>query len=184
MSDGDLLAEIPREGETPDDIFSSVDKELQEETPAESLPEKLDLPDESILKKNSAWEEMRESREAAEAKARELEERLQALEKEEVAEQPEFLTKMIGENEEVARDWLKEKATIKEEVKRELVREQIEAEKKEADTKAYWLNWTDERFKEVEKDFKVDFKSQPSLKNELAKVMNDYTPTDEQGTLD
>lgn len=185
MSDGDLLAEIPREGESVEDIFNSVDKELQEEAPAESLPEKLDLPDEDILKKNNAWEEMREAREEAEHKAQELETRLAALETgNKEVEQPEFLTKMIGENEEVAKDWLKEKATIKEEVKQELIREQADLQRKDVETKKYWLEWTDARFKEVENDFKVNFKSQPSLKNELAKVMNDYTPTDEQGNLD
>lgn len=182
MPDGDLLAGIEREGETPNEIFSSVDNQSQE-NPAESLPEKLELPDEVILKKNNAWEEMREAREQAEQKAQELETRLAALETGNI-EQPEFLTKMIGENEEVAKDWMKEKATIKEEVKQELIREQIDAQKKEADTKAYWNQWTQDRFGEVEKDFKVSFKSNPTLKNELAKVMNDYTPTDEQGNLD
>ncbi len=187
-----IFAEVAREGETLDEILTpSVDKELEVEKPAESQTEKdiekLDLPDESVLKKNSAWERMREEKEESDRKLQELESKLSALEskkEEKPIEQPEFLTDMVGKNEEIARKWQQERASIKEEAKQELVQAQIEAQKKEAETREYWNKWTQERFSEVEQEFKVDFKSNASLKNELAKIMNDYTPTDDKGNLD
>ena len=179
-----LLAEIPREGEDIETALDSVDKELQEEAPAESLLEKLELPDESVLKKNSAWEEMRTAREEAEAKAQELEARLSALEREDSPEKSEFVKSLVGENEDVEKVWAKEKESLKEEVKRELVREQLDAQNKEREQKEHWARWTNERLSEVEKEFKVDFKTDESKKNELSKIMLDYSPTDEQGNLD
>ena len=190
-----FLADIPLEGGASkiEDALDSVDKELQEskeetkveiKEPAESLPEKLDLPDESILKKNSAWEEMRVSRETAEAKARELEARLSALEKEDSSEKSEFVKSLVGDNEDVEQVWAKEKQSLKEEVKQELVREQLEAQRKEQEQKEHWIKWTNDRLSEVEKEFKVDFKTDESKKNELSKIMLDYSPTDEQGNLD
>lgn len=176
-----IIANIPLEGESVEDALNSVDKELQEEKPAESLPEKLDLPDESILKKNEAWEEMRKKNEA-------LETRLKALEKEKEetieVEKSDFVKSLVGENDDVERKWAEEKITLKEEMKRELVQEQLEAQKKEQEQKEHWTKWTNDRLSEVEKEFKVDFKADESTKNELSKIMLDYSPTDEAGNLD
>lgn len=186
MSEENFLASIPREGESVEDVLNSVDKELQEtkedtkvetKEPAESLPEKLELPDESILKKNEAWEEMRKTNEALQA-------RLEALEKEESVEKSEFVSSLVGDNQDVEAKWAKEKMSLKEEMKRELIQEQIDAQKKEQEQTAYWRKWTDERLSEVEKEFKVDFKADESKRNELSKIMLDYSPTDEQGNLD
>lgn len=182
--DGSLLAEILREGEDNQNILDSVDKELEVEKPAESLPEKeektvekLELPDEAILKKNSAWEEMRVKNEA-------LEERLNALEKPDSTEKSEFVSSLVGDNQDVEAKWAKEKQSLKEEVKREMVQDQLDAEQKAKDQKEHWIKWTNERLSEVEKEFNVDFKTDESLKNELSKIMLDYSPTDEQGNLD
>lgn len=180
-----FLADIPLEGaEQIEKALDSVDKELEEETPAESLPEKLELPDESLLKKNSAWEEMRIAREEAEAKAQELETRLSALEREDSPEKSEFVKSLVGENEDVEKVWAKEKESLKEEVKRELVQEQLDVQNKAKEQQEYWAKWTNERLSEVEKEFKVDFKTDESKKNELSKIMLEYSPTDEQGNLD
>jgi len=189
MEEENLLADIPREGEELD--LDSVEKELQEETeeenPAESLPEKLDLPDEdnlAIQKRNSAFEEMRTAREEAERKATELEERLSALEKEDSLEKSEFVQSLVGENEDVEKVWAKEKQSLKEQLKQELVQEQEQAQEQEQKEKEHWINWTNERLSEVEQEFKVDFSKDESKKNELSKVMLEYSPTDEQGNLD
>lgn len=187
MEESDI-ANIPREGESAESLFNSVDKELQEveaevkaETPAEPLPEKevekLDLPDESILKKNSAWEEMRKTNEALEA-------RLAALEKPDSVEKSEFVSSLVGDNQDIEAKWAKEKQSLKEEVKQEMVREQIEAAEKEQQQKEHWAKWTDDRLSEVEKEFNVNFKTDESKKNELSKVMLEYSPTDEAGNLD
>lgn len=188
MEESDI-AGIPREGESLENLLNSVEKESQEEKPAESQAEKevekLDLPDESILKKNSAWEEMREAREAAEAKAQALEARLVALEQEDgTTEKSEFVRSLVGDNEEIAQKWAEEKGSLKEAVKRELVQEQRDIERKAIEQREYWAKWTDERLSEVEKEFKVDFKADESKKNELSKIMLDYSPTDEAGNLD
>ncbi len=187
MSDN-LLAEIPLEGETIEQVLDSVDKELKEEAPSESLPEKLALPDESVLKKNSAWEEMRQAKELAETEARSLREKLNVIEKEwdveEVPEKSEFVKSLVGDNEDVDKVWAKEKESLKEEMKRELVQEQLDAQRKEQEQKEHWIKWTSDRLSEVEKEFKVDFKADESKKNELSKIMLDYSPTDEAGNLD
>ena len=192
----DIFADFPREGETVEEVLNSVDKEIQAEVetkeeskveiekPAESQTEKLELPDESVLKKNSAWEEMRIAREEAEAKAQELEARLSALEKDDSPEKSEFVKSLVGENEDVEKVWAKEKESLKEEVKREMVQEQLDAQRKEQEQKEHWAKWTNERLSEVEKEFNLDFKTDESIKNELSKVMRDYSPTDEQGNLD
>lgn len=181
MDEENFLAEIPREDETLEDMLNSVDKESQEEeTPAESLPEKvetLELPDESVLKKNKAWEEMRTSNEALQA-------RLDALEKPTSRAKSEFVSSLVGDNDDVEEKWAKEKESLKEEMKREMVQEQLDAQKKEQDEKERWTNWTAERLAEVEKEFGVNFKTDESKKNELSKVMLDYSPTDLQGNLD
>jgi len=191
-----IFADVPREGQTLDEVLNlGVDKELQGDEPAKSLPEKekevekLDLPDESILKKNSAWERMREEKEESDRKLQELESKLQEVleskrEENKEIEQPEFLTKMVGKNEEIARGWQQEKELLKEEVKQELIQAQAEAQKKEKEAQEYWTKWTAERFHEVEKEFNVNFTAEPSLKNELAKIMTEYTPTDDKGNLD
>ncbi len=184
MADGDLLADVPQEGQSVEEILDTVDKELEVEKPAESLPEKLELPDESILKKNSAWEEMRTAREEAEAKTRQLEARLAALEKEEAPEKSEFVSSLVGDNQDVEVKWAKEKESLKEEMKREIIQDQLDAQKKEQEQKEYWVKWTGDRLSEVEKEFNVDFKTDESKKNELSKIMLDYSPTDEQGNLD
>ena len=194
MSEG-FLADIPLEGgaEKVEDALDSVEKELQEskekseDKPAESLAEKLELPDEeklAVQKRNSAFEEMRTAREEAERKASELEARLSALEKEGSPEKSEFVSSLVGDNEDVEKVWAKEKQSLKEEVKQELVREQLDAQKKVQEEKEKWTKWTNDRLSEVEKEFKVDFKSDESKKNELSKIMLDYSPTDEQGNLD
>lgn len=180
MENENIFADVPREGKTLEEVLNSVEKEPEVEKPAESQAEKeiekLELPDEeqlAIQKRNSAFEEMRKTNE-------ELASRLESLEKEKeqaTFEQPEFLKKMIGENEEVTKDWQKEKEAIKAEVKQELIREQAEVQKKAAETKAYWNNWT------LEQLDKVGAKDE-NTRNELKKVMADYTPTDEQGNLD
>lgn len=182
--EGNLLAEVPREGESVEDVLNSVDKELKVEKPTESQTEKLELPDEAILKKNSAWEEMREAREQAEAKARDLELKLSALEKPESVEKSEFVSSLVGDNQEVEAKWAKEKENLKEEVKREMIQDQLDAEKKAKEQKEHWINWTNERLSEVEKEFNVNFKTDESKKNELSKIMLDYSPTDERGNLD
>jgi len=185
MDDSDI-AGIPREGETPEEIFSSVDKELQEETPAESQTENKE--DEVDLKKNDAWKELREERDRERVAREALEARLAALETsekdEESSEKSEFVRSLVGDNEEVAKTWEKEKGSLKEEVKRELIQEQLDADRKAREQKEYWSKWTDERLSEVEKEFNVDFKSNEGKKNELSKIMIDYSPTDEAGNLD
>lgn len=179
MEKDDFFANVPREGESVEDIFNqmeaeTVDKEQEVETPAESLPEK----EEPDLKQNEAWKEIREAREQAEEKARLLEERLQALEKGNKEEgQSEFVTSLVGENEDVSRKWQKEKENLKEEVKQELIQEQLETQKKEKELKEYWNKWTEEQFA------KVGVKDQ-NERNELAKIMTEYTPTDANGNLD
>ena len=184
-NEGSLLAEVPREGESVEDVLNSVDKELEVEKPTESQTEKLELPDEAILKKNSAWEEMREAREQAEAKARDLEARLSALEKEDSpVEKSEFVSSLVGDNEDVEAKWAKEKENLKEEVKREMIQDQLNAQKKEQEDRERWIKWTNDRLSEVEKEFNVNFKTDESKKNELSKIMLDYSPTDEQGNLD
>jgi len=185
MNIENIFADVPREGESIEEALDSVDKELQEETTEESTPAESQPENEPDLRQNSAWKELREARELAEAKAQELETRLKALESQDkTIEKSEFVTSLVGDNEDVAEKWEKEKENLKEEVKRELIREQIEAQEKEQQEKEHWTKWTEERLSEVERDFKVNFKDDESLKNELSKVMLDYTPTDEQGNLD
>lgn len=183
-----IFAEAPHEGETPEEFFKddteSVDKELEVETPTESQAEK----EEVDLRKNDTWKEMRLQLESERQAREELANRLQEIESkgrvDEPVEQPEFLTKMIGQNEEVAKDYRSYETELKERIKQELVQEQISAQHKEQEQKEYWNKWTAERFAEVETEFKVNFKTEPTLRNELAKVMTDYTPTDSQGNLD
>ena len=182
MDEDNLLADIPLEGDTVEEVLDQVDKELQDEDPAESLPEKeevekLDLPDESVLKKNKAWEEMRLKNEA-------LEQRLKDLEKSDSKEKSEFISTLVGDNEEVEEKWNKEKMSLKEELKREMVQEKLDAERQAQENKQKWIDWTNERLSEVEKEFKVDFKADESKKNALSKIMLEYTPTDNQGNLD
>jgi hypothetical protein len=180
MEDETIFGDIPREDKTLEEVLDSVDKELEVENPTESLPEK----EEPDLKQNNAWKELREARELAEAKAQELEARLQAIEKGGTEEKSEFVNSLVGDNEEVEKHWAKEKESLKEQVKQEIIQDQVNAQKKEQEQKEYWNNWTNERLSEVEKEFNVDFKTNESKKNELSKVMLDYSPTDEQGNLD
>lgn len=186
MDKDSIFGEVPTEGQSIEEVLDAVDKEQEVEKPAESPAEKevLELPDESVLKKNSAWEEMRVARETAETKARELETRLSALEKEDSPEKSEFVSSLVGDNEDVEAKWAKEKISLKEEVKREMVQDQLDAEQKAKEQKEHWANWTNDRLSEVEKEFNVDFKTDESKKNELSKIMLDYSPTDEQGNLD
>ncbi len=178
-----IFANASREGESIEEILNpTVEKELEVEKPTESQAEKevekLDLPDESILKKNSAWEEMRVAKEESDSKIADLESKLEALSKSgEEVKQPEFLTDMVGKNEEIARKWQEERNNLKEEVKQELIQAQVDAQKQEADTKAYWDRWTSDQLNKVGA---ID----PNVRNELRKIMNEYTPTDEQGNLD
>lgn len=189
MEEENIFANAPHEGETPEEFFKeeseSVDKELEVEKPAESQAEKEE---ESDLKLNSTWKEMREEVRAEKQARLDLEQRLQEIESkgkiDEPIEQPEFLTKMIGQNEEVAKDYRSYESELKEKIKQELIEDQVKAQEKEEETKQYWNKWTQERFKEVESEFKVNFTAEPTLRNELAKIMTDYTPTDEQGNLD
>lgn len=180
----DSLANILREGEDNQNILDSVEKELEVAKPAESLPdkeiEKLELPDEEKLasqKRNSAFEEMRVKNETLEA-------RLASLEKEESPEKSEFVSSLVGDNEDVEAKWAKERESLKEEIKRETIQDQLDAQEKKRVQDEHWKNWTQERFDEVEKEFKVDFKADENLKNELSVIMRDVSPTDEQGNLD
>jgi len=185
MEEDNIFAEIPREGESLEATLDSVEKESQEETEEESTPaESQTEKEEPDLKQNNAWKELREAREEAEAKAQALEERLQALENEGRGEKSEFVTSLVGDNEDVAEKWEKERENLKEEVKRELIQDQLKAQQREQEEREHWAKWTDERLTEVEQEFKVNFKADESLKNELSKVMLDYSPTDEQGNLD
>lgn len=194
--DDSILAGVPREGDDFEKVLDSVDKELQEvkeetEAPAEVKPEKpaesqtekgiekAELPDQAhFLKQNEKWEEMRKTNE-------ELRARLEALEKgDDAKERSEFVASLVGDNEDVEAKWAKEKESLKEEVKRELIQSELDAQKKANEEREYWTKWTDDRLSEVEKEFKVDFKTDESKKNELSKIMLDYSPTDEQGNLD
>lgn len=181
MEEDNFFADIPREGQSLEELDQDVDKELQEESPAESQTEE----EEPDLKKNDAWREMREAREQAEYRAQQLEERLQALERgEETIEQPEFLTDMIGENEEVARKYRDYEQTFKERIKQELIQDQINAERRQQEEEDRLNKWRDDNYAQIEKENKVDFSKDESLKNELAKVLIEYSPTDDQGNLD
>lgn len=173
-----LFDEVPTEGQDIEEVLAEVDKETQDEKPAESSAEK----EEVDLKKNDAWKELRESKEKAEAKALELEEKLKNIDKEDPKSK--FITSLVGDNKEVEAEWLVERENLKEQVKNELLQAEVDAQKKEQEQKEYWLNWTNDRLSEVEKEFKVDFKSDESKKNELSKIMLEYSPTDEQGNLD
>jgi hypothetical protein len=183
MENDSIFAEIPREGETVEEVLASVEKELQVEEPAESQAEKSEEI-EADLKKNEAWKELREERDR-EREAREaLEARLEALEKDNTSEKSEFITSIVGENQEVEKHWARERESLIEEVKRELEQERLESQKKEREEKEHWEKWTADQLSEVEREFKVDFKADESKKNELSKVMLDYSPTDENGNLD
>jgi len=186
MNEDSIFADIPREGhETIEEVLDSVDKELQEETPAESQTENIEQPD---LKQNETWKRLREERDAERQARAELEARLEKLESsrqaDEPIEQPEYLTDLIGENPEVARKFRNYEETLKEQIKRELANEQASQAQAEQAEAQKWAKWTEERFAEVETEFKVNFKSDESLKNELAKIMFEYSPTDDRGNLD
>lgn len=174
-----LFDEVPTEGQDIEAVLDKVDKETEVEKPAESSADKEGEPD---LKKNDAWKEIRERAEKAEADKALLEEKLKNLDKGEA--KSEFVSALVGDNKDVEEKWLAEKASLKEEVKRELVQAELDAQKKDQEQKEYWLNWTNDRLSEVEKEFKVDFKTDESKKNELSNIMLDYSPTDEQGNLD
>jgi hypothetical protein len=177
-----IIAEIPREGETVEEALASVEKESQDIVPAESQTGKED----SDLKRNEAWKELREERDK-EREAREaLEARLSALEKgnTDEVEESEFVTSLVGENPEVTKKWHEERQKLKEEMKQEFIEEQRTAQKKEQEEKERWTKWTADRLSEVEKEFNVNFTADESKKNELQKIMLDYSPTDEQGNLD
>lgn len=185
MEEENIFASAPHEGETLEEVLTpNVDKELEEETPAESQSENVEEPD---LTKNDTWKKMREEIESERQSKQALEARLAALEKgtsNESFEQPEYLTDMIGENPEVARKFKSYEDNLKEQIKQELIQDQLNAQKKEQEEKEHWMNWTKERLAEVESEFKVDFTKDQNTKNELSKIMIDYSPTDEQGNLD
>ena len=180
MEEENFLAGIPREGQTLDEVLNSVEKELEVEKPAESLTEKLELPDEDKLgveKRNNAFEEMREARATAEAKSQALEARLSALEIPESSGKSEFVKSLVGDNEDVERVWAKEKESLKEEWKRELVQEELDTQNKAKEQKEHWAKWTQEQFDKVGI-------TDVNEKNSLSAIMIKYSPTDEQGNLD
>jgi hypothetical protein len=180
MEEDNIFADIPREGQSLEELDQDVDKELQVETPAESQTE-----EEPDLKQNDTWREMREAREQAEQRAYELEQRLLALERgNEDIEQPEFLTDMIGENEEVARKYLEHEQSLKERIKAELIQDQIDAENKRQQEADRINKWRDDNYAMLEKEHNVNFSKDENLKNELAKTLIEYSPTDDQGNLD
>ena len=173
-----IIAGFAREeGEDIEEVLDSVEKQTQEEAPAESQAEK----EEVDLKKNDAWKKMREEKEESDRRASELEARLQAIEKDRVKDepvgQPEFLTDMIGENQEVARKFRAHEEELVVRIKAQLVQEQADAARKEKEQLDYWNKWTDEQF------VKVGI-SDDSEKNELRKIMLEYSPTDDKGNLD
>ena len=181
--DENILAEVLREGEeeaTPNSVEKEPQAEPEKDTPAESPTES----DEDI-RRNEAWKELREERDR-EREAREtLEARLEALERERIEIEPsDFVTSLVGDNEEVNKQWQKERERLKIEMRQELEEEQRSQAKRARDEQERWAKWTEDRLAEVEKEFGVDFKKDESKKNELSKIMLDYSPTDTEGNLD
>lgn len=189
----DFLADFPQEGQNIDEVLDTLaDGIKQEEATAESLTEKAseeetkdEVPTESKedLKKNDTWKQMREELEferaervKAQEEARKLETRMQEIVVNKQSSQPEFLTDLIGENPEVASKYQSHVSLLKEEIKRELIEEQVSQARKAQEEKAYWDKWTNEQFEKVGA-------TDENIRNELGKIMRDYTPTDEQGNL-
>ena len=177
-----MFDDVPREGETVEEFLEklSPDGDNEVEAPAESSAEKteaevLDL-QESELKKNARWEEMREELQAEREAREELANKLKEFETRET-EQPEFLTDMVGENETVAKNFAKYRQEEREIIKQELIRDQQEAQAKEQEQREHWQKWTQDQFD------KVGAKDE-NTKNELSKIMIDFSPSDDQGNLD
>lgn len=189
-----IFAGVAREDEDIENVLDQiVDKQPQEETtPEESQTQKAEI--EAVdLKKNEAWKEMRQTLETERQAREDLEQRLKDIESQKTVnqsiEQPKFLTDLVGENAEVARSYYEHAQALKEEIKREFYQEQQQLVENQLKEKERWDKWTKDRLSEIESEYKVDLttpneKGENNLKNELAKVMLEYSPSDDQGNLD
>jgi hypothetical protein len=193
MSDT-FMASLQQEDTDP---FANVgtEKENTDASPAETKPE-VDEPNEGETTKEPVVNTQEEDEpfhrrwKVREEKLKnELEEKFQSdLEnyKREVEQKlpqgkqtaPQFLTDMVGENEQVAKNFSQYEQQLKESVKREIFEEQERARVAAQKDEQKWNSWIDS---EVEK---LADEGHTFDRNELLKTVLDYRPTDENNNYD
>ena len=186
----EIFADIPKEG---DDPF----KDMETVTPSESQPENEPKVEEPVVgddntpsaeaeenvpfHKHPRWQQMQEKAskvDTLEAELAELRESVTRRSDSSDIEVPESFKRLYGDDPEAYKAYREEQVRLKEELKQELIREQIEEVQREEAERTHWLGWIDEqheRLKSLGRSYD---------RNELDKIMLDYAPTDADGNLD
>lgn len=188
----EIFADIKKEGEDP---FAELDTE--KETPSESQPEKEheevipepekkeeapeikeeDTPfhkrwEKREEKLNTEWEEKFESYK------RSLESTIEEKTRKDDTTIPDWFSELYGDNQIAWEKYEKHEQERAEAIKRQVIEEQEQARKKEAEESTKWERWVDDEVKKLS-DEGLTFD-----KNELIKTVIDYRPTDDKGNYD
>jgi len=204
MDDNDFFASVAKEGSDP---FSQLD--TQEETPADSQPENVDVdkPTEPVTEsvpeeekpipyhKDPRWKKQREdlqaekeAREQAEERARLFEEEVKNLRSGNRANQPEFLTDLIGENEVVAQNFQKYEQNLRQSILEDL-RKQQDVERQQAKAiEEKSMNWVNQNLDELSEETGITMRTStgeltPTAKG-LLELINEFPIDDGRGNLD
>mgnify|MGYP000275621227 CR=1 FL=1 len=196
----EFLASVKVEGDNP---FAELDKQV--DTPAESLPEKVEVKEEPTQGEETIKEpivntenedtpfhkrwKVREDKlknELEERFQQELEQTRQQLEQKFTPKQseqqtiPRWFANLYGENPEAWTEYQEYDVSRKAEIKQEIIREQQEAAQHQEQEIKYWDKWVDTEINNLVAGVNFD----PKDKNELINVILKYKPTDANNQYD
>lgn len=195
----EILADIPTEGE-------SITKELEKETPSESLPEKPkeENPDDQYkgFHEHPRW--IQREKELEELKSREHENARVIAELSEFKNKitqdsksesiPSWFVELYGENQIAWQKYNEHEQEKEARLEQRFIERQEQEKQKERENTAKWNQWINEEITKLQVDTGIDFTSENDLlpngektnseRNALIKTILDYRPTDEQGNFD
>lgn len=186
--ENDFLANIEQEGETP---FVELDR--QEEIPEGSQPEKIEeevIPyhkDPRWIKQRQDLEHERKQREELAEETRKLHEEIDQLRNGKI-EQPQFLTDLVGENEEVAKSFQEYEEQLTDKILRNIqeksnkeAREKIDFERRNVE----WINNSLDNLSAETGNQMRDAKGElTATGKELLDLISEYPVDDGYGNID
>jgi len=191
MDDENFFANIGREGESINDFSNDENNEQANDEPAESQTENAEerVPyhkDPRWIQQRRELEEERAARQETEGRYQQMQQELDSLKGDSV-DQPEFLTDLVGENEQVARNFKKYESQLEQRIIERLAREQGESQQREQQEAQKWEKWAQDNISQLQEDTGFKIMGDDGITTEgqeFLDMMQQYPIQNQDGTLD
>lgn len=187
------LGDVPREGSDP---FTELEKETPSESPSEKEPEvkseevkpeegantpEVNVPfhqDPRWIKREEKIKEFESYKEQTEREIAELKAFREEAKSSQPTDVPDWFKELYGDNQVAWNKYSEHDRVQREDIKREVLKEQELLRQRQTDEATRWNKWVDEEISKLQTDGKQ------FDRNKLIKTMLEYRPTDDNNNFD